>query len=263
MRTFSFGGGVQSTAALVLAAEGKIDYRIFLFANVGDDSENPDTLLYVEQIAKPYAASQGLELIELRRTMRDGRQPTLLEHVIGDNKSVNIPVWLASGAPGNRNCTAHWKVDVIAQWQRKHGATKDDKAVCGLGISMDEVQRMRKESGIPTQVLEYPLIDLRLNRRDCMRIIHEAGLPVPPKSSCWFCPFHKKSEWIEMRRTKPEMFQKAVELEKRIIEKRANRDTHHTDPAYLHQSARPLEQAVGNQLSLFEDEPCDSGYCFV
>ncbi|WP_254897837.1 hypothetical protein [Kitasatospora sp. NA04385] len=35
IRSFSFGGGVQSTAALVLAAQGRIDYRTFLFANVG------------------------------------------------------------------------------------------------------------------------------------------------------------------------------------------------------------------------------------
>jgi hypothetical protein len=41
LRFFSYGGGVQSTAALVLAAQGKIDYPVFLFANVGDDSEHP------------------------------------------------------------------------------------------------------------------------------------------------------------------------------------------------------------------------------
>ena len=30
LRVFSYGGGVQSTAALVLAAQGKIDFRVFL-----------------------------------------------------------------------------------------------------------------------------------------------------------------------------------------------------------------------------------------
>src|SRR5258708_98613 len=46
LKVFSFGGGVQSVAALVLAAQGKIDYRHFVFCNVGDDSENPATLEY-------------------------------------------------------------------------------------------------------------------------------------------------------------------------------------------------------------------------
>ena len=48
LRTVSYGGGVQSTALLVLAAQRQIDYSIFLFANVGDDSENPATLRYLE-----------------------------------------------------------------------------------------------------------------------------------------------------------------------------------------------------------------------
>ena len=33
------GGGVQTTALLVLAGQGRLAYRTFLFANVGDDSE--------------------------------------------------------------------------------------------------------------------------------------------------------------------------------------------------------------------------------
>ncbi len=45
MRVISYGGGVQSTALLVLANRGEIRYvDAALFANVGDDSEDPDTL---------------------------------------------------------------------------------------------------------------------------------------------------------------------------------------------------------------------------
>lgn len=46
LRVISYGGGVQSTALLVLAASGRIDFRTFLFANVGDDSEHNATLVY-------------------------------------------------------------------------------------------------------------------------------------------------------------------------------------------------------------------------
>ena len=60
VRAFSYGGGVQSTACLVLAVEGRIDFKTFLFANVGADSEHPDTLDYVYQVAMPYAKSCGL-----------------------------------------------------------------------------------------------------------------------------------------------------------------------------------------------------------
>jgi hypothetical protein len=60
VRIFSYGGGVQSNAVLVLQATGQLPepYDYFVFANVGNDSENPDTLHYLEAVAKPYAARQ-------------------------------------------------------------------------------------------------------------------------------------------------------------------------------------------------------------
>lgn len=39
--TCSYGGGVQSTAVLVLAAQRRLSVATFLFANTGDDSEDP------------------------------------------------------------------------------------------------------------------------------------------------------------------------------------------------------------------------------
>src|SRR5215472_10611803 len=63
LRVVSWGGGVQSTAMLVLAAQNRIPFRTFLFSNVGDDSENPDTLTYYRDTALPYAKAAGLDLI--------------------------------------------------------------------------------------------------------------------------------------------------------------------------------------------------------
>lgn len=264
LRTLSLGMGVQSTAMLVLAAQGRIDYKIGLFANVGEDSENPATLAYVEQVAKPYAAANGIELVELRRIPTKGKYKGQIETVYGratgDNRSVCIPMRMSNGAPAQRACTNDFKIAVIARWQREHGASPDNPAVCGLGISLDEYQRMRTESNIAYQVLEYPLIDLRLTRKDCIAVIQEAGLPVPSKSSCWFCPHRKHSEWVDMRRDEPELFERAVALEQRI---NAKLELTGNDAYTLHASRLPLDQAVGLQYTLFQDEPCDSGYCFV
>lgn len=260
MRTFSFGGGVQSVAVLVLAAQGRVQYDAFLFSNVGNDSENPDTITYFEQVAAPYAQQHGIELVELHRTKRDGTETTLYQHVMNANRTIDIPIRMANGAPGNRNCTGQFKIKVIGKWLREHGATVANPAITGLGISTDESQRARKDSGIPYQVLEYPLLQLGMSRRDCVSLIANAGLPVPPKSACWFCPYKRKTEWQEMRRTKPELFDKAVAMEDRINEKRAELGR---DRVYLHPSLYPLEQVVGIQQSLFEDEDCNSGYCFL
>src|SRR5438128_2445327 len=103
---FSFGGGRQSMAALVLAGSGEMPKPLFVFANVGDDAENPETLAYVENFARPYAREHGLEIVEVQRQFKDGRDPSLLKYVQNAAKSVPIPVRMANGAPGNRQCTS-------------------------------------------------------------------------------------------------------------------------------------------------------------
>jgi hypothetical protein len=62
---------------LVLAATGRIDFPVFLFANTGNDSEDPATLDYLQRYAKPYAGTNGIELHELHRIRRDGSIETL------------------------------------------------------------------------------------------------------------------------------------------------------------------------------------------
>ena len=250
-------------AALVLAVQGVIDYRVFLFANVGDDSEHPDTLDYVRNVAMPYAEANGIELFELERRRRDGTVETLVERIYSARRSVDIPARMVNGAPGNRKCTGDFKISVVGKWQKAHGATLALPAVVGLGISLDEFQRARTDSGIAWQVLDYPLIDLRLKREDCKAVIRGAGLPVPPKSSCYFCPFHRQSEWMLLKRTRPDLFEKAVAIEHRINEKRAEFGK---DVVRLHSTLLPLESAVGDQMTLWPDGElggCASGFCFT
>jgi hypothetical protein len=265
LRVFSFGGGVQSTAALVLAAQGEIDYREFVFANVGEDSENPGTLRYVDEHSKPFAAAHGLTIHEIRRQRRDGTPDDLLEYVQRDETGVKIPLFDPGGHPGRRGCTGDFKIQPIARWLKQRGATAADPATSGMGISVDEVQRMRRESGVAHQRLDYPLVRLRLTREECRRIIQRAGLPVPPKSSCWFCPFHTKATWRELRRTDPETFERAAELEDTLSARNVRLGR---VPLYLNYAAKPLRELIqdGGQLSLFGDEEggaCETGYCMT
>jgi hypothetical protein len=267
--TFSFGGGVQSVAALVLAATSRIPYRTFLFANVGDDSENPATLDYLERHARPYAAAHGLELIELHRTRRDGTRETLYGRLTKEgSRSLPIPVRMSNGAPGTRSCTADFKIRVVGKWLKQHGASAENPATVGVGISLDEIERANTRRQEPYERVQYPLLELGLRRADCHRVITAAGLPVPPKSACWFCPYHRPTTWADMRRDEPELFDRACQLETLLIERRAALGK---DPVYLTRYGRPLARAIpGGQLTLFdafdphgEDALCDSGRCFT
>lgn len=261
MRVFSFGGGVQSTAVLVLAAQGKVQYDAFVFANVGDDSENPATIAYMQDVALPFADKHGILMEEVAVIRRKQGRESLLQWQLRDERSIRLPVRLGNGAIARRSCTGEFKIMPIARWTKAHGATPENPATLGLGISMDEMLRM-KTSRIPWQENEYPLIDRRMSRNDCLTLIREAGLPQPPKSSCWFCPFKSMNQWRDQRREQPDLFEKSVALEKTL---NATRDRIGKDHVWLSGALRPLDQAVGHQakMDFDQDDNCDGGYCGV
>jgi hypothetical protein len=280
MRTFSFGGGVQSTAVLVLQAQNKLPdpYDVFLFANVGDDSEHPDTIEYFHNVHKPFAEKHGIQLEEIKRVKRDGTTPTLLEEVMIRDKRGSgppLPMWLENGAPARRICTSDWKILVVRKWQRQNGSSRDNPFVCGLGISVDEIHRARTDSGFPDQTLDYPLIDMGLRRSDCTQIIKEAGLPDVGRSACWFCPFHGKQHWRDLRNKRPDLFEKTVQLEKQLTKTRHKAKEEGKKFAQLSPNiyfsrlstkvGLPLNEVIDDQLQLDLDGPdsCDSGSCFT
>ncbi|MEU4590017.1 phosphoadenosine phosphosulfate reductase [Micromonospora aurantiaca (nom. illeg.)] len=275
LRAFSYGGGIQSTASLVLAARGVISFRTFLFANVGDDSEDPETLTYVETL--------------YGRLTREG------------SRSLPIPVRMDNGAPGTRSCTADFKIRVVGGWLKEHGASEDNPATVGIGISLDEIDRVNNRIAQPYEIPVYPLLDHQppLRRQDCERVILAEPLPAhiaaalrpivdtlpaitrsdllhhdftqmprPPKSSCWFCPFHKPSVWAEMRRDRPEVFERACQLEA-LLNRR--RDLLGRDHVYLTRFAKPLAKAIpvaqdmlpGFEPHHLDDATCDNGACFT
>jgi hypothetical protein len=263
IKVFSYGGGVQSTAALVLAAQGKLDYSTFLFCNVGDDSENPKTLVYVHDVAMPYAHERGIELIELRKT-RFGEPISLYQTITRPgSRSIGIPVRLSNGAPASRSCTVDFKIKVIEKWLREHDG-KAQGATVGLGISLDEWHRARNDSGVSWKQLAYPLLDLRMTRQDCLNSIERAGLPIPDPSSCSFCPFHKIRRWQEMRQNQPQEFWKSSDLEAFLNKRQAEIGK---EPVWLTDKGKPLAEATTDLLqeSLFDDDQavCDSGYCMM
>lgn len=262
---FSCGGGVQSTACLVLAAQGVIPYRTFVFANVGGKAESPDTIKYIAEVLKPYAARHGIEWIDVQRQRRNGEPVDLFDELHRPIRSIDIPVRMSNGAPGNRNCTVEFKIKPIAKWI-KHNAPG---CTLGKGISTDEPHRATPSRENDGYISAYPLIELGINRSDCLHVVREAGLPQPPKSSCWFCPYKTTDQWITMRREKPKLFAATAELEKMLNRKRAEIGK---DAVYISgvgaRKKLPIDQAIPNQLGLFpewidEQDGCESGYCMT
>ncbi|WP_280390462.1 hypothetical protein [Nocardia brasiliensis] len=260
----SYGGGVQSTALLVLAVSERIPVDAAVFAN-GDDSENPATLRYVREIAVPWAADNGFPVHIVDRVKRDGTIETLWQRLMRPgSRSLPIPVRMSNGAPGTRSCTADFKIKVIGRWLKAHGATAQAPATVSIGISVDEIERANNRRSEPYERIIYPLLDLRMRRVDCARLILDAGLPVPPKSSCFFCPLHRPTAWDALRVEQPELFDRACYLEDTLNQRRLDLGK---DPVYLTRFNRPLRTIVnpGTQFLPFEDQAgaCDSGWCMT
>lgn len=263
LRSFSFGGGWQSTAALVLAARGVIDFKLFLFANVGDDSENPETIRYVHEHAMPYAAANSLELVELERVKADGQTETIYGRIMDSNGvRQTIPVYLSNGMPGGRACTHDFKIAVTGLELQRRGASPTNKATVAMGISVDEISRAKPSNAKPYETLVYPLLELGLRRADCPGIIRSAGLPMPPKSSCDFCPIRKIGEWQDMYLHQPDRWDRACRVEDTI---NAANTARGREPVYLTRVGRPLRDLfkAGTQELLDEDEGCDNGWCMT
>ena len=91
---------------------------------------------------------------------------------------------------------------------------------------------------------------------------------MPPKSACWFCPFHRPSEWRRTKSEEPELFAWSVGLEELL---NARRHELSRDPVYLTRFGVPLDQAFADeQLSLWEGpgdgadlDACESGCCMT
>lgn len=203
--TLSFGAGVQTTALLVLIANGEWPRPdAILFADTGN--EKPATYDYLARQIAPFAAYHGLDIKVLGTEWRT-------RHYAADLYDYCMAHRMLPGT-WVRWCTDRYKVrPILSYLKREMGATKAAPVESWIGISTDEKHRAIRASVGGIQVKRYPLIELGLSRSDCEVIIREAELPVPPKSGCWFCPFQKQSIWHRMKREEREHFDAALVME--------------------------------------------------
>lgn len=130
-----------------------------------------------------------------------------------------------------------------------------------LGIDAGEAKRahMNTTAGVESRWL---LIEHDIDREGCKRLIADAGLEVPPKSGCWFCPYQRVSQWKHLRMNHPELFCKAQKLEARNMAARAARGKKpfslRGDGVILGQIVNDKQRALAG-LEEMEYPPCQCG----
>jgi len=205
----SYGGGVQSAAIAVLVVQGKLPRPArIVMADTGREATL--TWSYLRNCVQPLLAEIGLEvevashdlaLVDLHAKSGDGRPL--------------FPVFTDTGGRLPNLCSVEWKRRVVGRWLRAQGYGPKRPVVQWLGISKDEVHRA-KPSDLLWASLDFPLLDLNLSRADCVRLVEKAGLPTPPRSSCWMCPFRSDVEWTALKNRGDGDWQKAVKMDEHI-----------------------------------------------
>jgi hypothetical protein len=52
-----------------------------------------------------------------------------------------------------------------------------------------------------------------MGRDECIESIKNAGLPLPGKSACFFCPSSKPREILQLNKTHPDLIKRALAME--------------------------------------------------
>ena len=185
------GVGVNSVAGLI--KYGLHSFDEVLFSDTG--SEKPETYEYLKYLVE-----------------QKGWKITVIDDHYGMPLYDYYYKYRTYPTRFKRDCTGKFKIAGMRRYLRKKYGKKA-KFETNLFIDYGEITRMRT-SDVSYETLVYPLINDRIDRKGCEKIILDAGYLMPEKSGCFMCPFTRPKEWLKLKAKHPDLFEKAVQLEK-------------------------------------------------
>ncbi len=307
LQAVSNGMGGQSMYLLWLAAQRRIPATVSITADTGSENDclwntgrRSTAKEFFEEVISPFASAHGLKAYFFRAKDKDGKDlPPLrvwMEREIElaakgerENKfgSMTVPMFGNEGGRLGQSCTDKWKVRAIRQQARALGATHLRSA---QGIHFGEADRrvkgvyLRDEDGYslyqdsipqknkPPRIVKwmthyYPLVDLKMNRKQISAELKRLELPFVVGSQCDHCPHKDLARW---QRTDPAILHQVAELESK-----------YRGDFFLSRYLVPLPMAIERmqkedeekksrpvQLSWFDDVDdadfgCGNSYCGV
>ena len=120
-------------------------------------------------------------------------------------------------SPQMRWCTKNMKIKPIEAW------IGDAPALSYVAIRADESNRKGYISTKPNIRTRFPFIEDGIERDGVTRILEEAGIGLPTyyewrtRSGCYFCFYQRKAEWVGLAERHPELFQRAVAIERKVL----------------------------------------------
>jgi len=241
LEVLSYGGGTQSTAMLLMIANGDLPKPdIVIHADTG--SELPETIEFIST-----AARFCEEELKIPFAIVNSHRGSLHDDYM---RLKAIPII------GARSCTDNFKIKPQRRLirlivGRRNGALM---ARSWLGITTDEARRRVDDSDVKWAGLAYPLLDDRPTTRDeCIQLNSDHGWEVA-KSGCFCCPYAGSKHWFDLRDSHPELFAIAMEMEQIKFDHRGGK-------MGLFQEKRLADL---DEYDWKEDSNCDSAAgCFI
>jgi hypothetical protein len=133
---------------------------------------------------------------------------------------------LPSLAYGHKKCSLKHKASPQDKFCNNHPRCQEvwargEKVVKYIGY--DAGERRRMDHAIPYDIQdtkyqkEYPLIDWDWAREECIAAIQQEGLPLPGKSSCFFCPAMRRNEIRTLYHEHRDLFDRAIAIEENAV----------------------------------------------
>lgn len=252
-----YGAGTQSTGLLLMMCDGyngmaKPDMVIF-----SDTGAEPDFIIdYMRKVSAYVNHKFGVIILEVN----NGNLDYDIRH--GTGRIASLPLFTANGGMIRRQCTEEYKIrpasKLIKDRLNIKRKTKDWKPAINriFGISLDEIERCRVSTDW-WAINKYPLVENRMYRHEVINYINDnhPDLSNPPRSACYFCPFHSDSYWRNFKEKHPKWFDKACEIDDKIRIKPKMKEE-----LFVHRSLRPLRDIDFTNLQYEIFGECE-GYC--
>jgi len=158
-------------------------------------------------------------------------------------------------SPQMRWCTKKMKIEPIEDW------VGNDEVTSYVAIRADEASRKGYVSTKPNITTVLPFVEDGIDHAGVMRILKDSGLGLPDyyewrsRSGCYFCFYQRKAEWIGLADRHPELFQKAVEIESKIVSSDNSSGKNFSDFAmkerqYTWSSGETLPELLGRRVEI-------------
>ena len=163
----SLGGGVQSSCLHLMNLAGLITPP-FEFAVFADTQwERKGTYEYIDYL------DQQASSYDFPPIMRVSAGNIRADMLADQKHYHHPPLYVDTEKIGQirRQCTGHYKVTIINREIRKIFGMK--RRIQTIGFSLDEIARRNDSRGPKYIELRYPLLEMRMTRKDCLNWMTE------------------------------------------------------------------------------------------